>query len=163
MVPVGADQPGENIAAIEQKGDRIAAAKDEFTAGAWAQSAKREGDHNSCCRSTLRKEIEVDFASLSVLLVSVALVWFWLHSMRIIEIAREAGRQVCKGQGVQFLDDTVASIKLELVRDANGRRTIRRTYRFEFSETGNNRREGRVVMHGSNVESVTMEPYQILQ
>lgn len=106
---------------------------------------------------------ELDFPSLIVLLVFVALVWFWLHSIRIIEIAREAGRQACKGQDVQFLDDTVASIKLELVRDSNGRRALRRTYRFEFSETGNNRREGCVVMLGSKVELVTMEPYQILE
>ncbi len=105
----------------------------------------------------------MDFASLGFLLLAVALVWFWLHSIRIIELAREAGRRVCKGQGVQFLDDTVAGIKLELVRDRTGRRVLRRTYRFEFSETGNNRREGGVVMLGSKVESVTMEPYQILE
>lgn len=105
----------------------------------------------------------MDFPGLIVLLAFVALVWFWLHSIRIIELAREAGRRVCKGQDVQFLDDTVASIKLELVRDANGRRALRRTYRFEFSETGNNRREGCVVMLGGRVESVTMEPYQIFE
>jgi hypothetical protein len=63
---------------------------------------------------------------------------------------------------LQILDDTVASTKLELARDDNGGRILRRTYRFEFSETGNNRREGEVIMLGERVESVTLEPYQIL-
>lgn len=105
----------------------------------------------------------MDFASLIVLLVMGALVWFWLHSIRILEIARYAGKQVCNRAGVQFLDDTVAGTRLQLARDANGRRTLRRTYRFEFSETGNSRREGEVVMLGDRVERVMMEPYQILE
>lgn len=105
----------------------------------------------------------MDFASLLVLLVLGLLVWFWLHSLRILEIAREAGRLICKQTGVQFLDDTVASTRLQLVRDDNGRRILRRSYRFEFTETGNTRREGEVVMLGARVESVSMEPYQILE
>jgi hypothetical protein len=104
----------------------------------------------------------MDFASLLVLVVLGLLVWFWLHSIRILEIAREAGRLICKQTGVQFLDDSVASIRWQLARDANGRRTLRRTYRFEFTETGNNRREGEVVMLGARIESVTMEPYRIM-
>lgn len=104
----------------------------------------------------------MDFASLLVLAVLGLVVWFWLHSIRILEIAREAGRLICKQTGVQFLDDTVASIKLQLARDTNGRRILRRTYRFEFTETGNTRREGEVIMLGARIESVTMEPYQIM-
>ncbi|MBA4382958.1 MAG: DUF3301 domain-containing protein, partial [Sideroxydans sp.] len=50
-----------------------------------------------------------------------------------------------------------------LDRDASGRRILRRTYRFEFTETGNSRREGEVTMLGERVESVTMEPYEILE
>ncbi len=105
----------------------------------------------------------VDFASLLVLAVLGLGFWFWLHSIRILEIAREAGRQACNRMDVQFLDDTVASTRLRLARDKNGRRILRRTYRFEFTETGNSRREGEVVMLGDRVESVTMEPYQILE
>jgi hypothetical protein len=104
----------------------------------------------------------MDFASLLVLGVLGLVVWFWLHSIRILEIAREAGRLICKQTGVQFLDDSVASTRLQLARDANGRRILRRTYRFEFTETGNTRREGEVVMLGARIESVTMEPYQIM-
>jgi hypothetical protein len=72
------------------------------------------------------------------------------------------GKRVCSEANVQFLDDTVASIAMSLVRDKSGRRVLRRTYRFEFSETGNTRLEGRLILLGDKIESVTMEPYQIL-
>jgi hypothetical protein len=105
----------------------------------------------------------VDFASLSVLVLMGLAIWFWLHSIRILEIAREAGRLACNRMDVQFLDDTVASSHVALARDTNGRRVLRRTYRFEFSETGDSRREGRVIMLGARVERVAMEPYQIAE
>jgi hypothetical protein len=104
----------------------------------------------------------VDFASLLVLTMLGLGSWFWLHSIRILEIAREAGRQACNRADVQFLDDTVASTRLALARNAYGRRVLRRTYRFEFSETGNSRRDGEVIMLGDRVELVTIEPYQIV-
>jgi len=105
----------------------------------------------------------MDFASLLLLTVLGLGTWFWLHSIRILEIAREAGRRACAREDLQFLDDTVASTKLRLARDTNGRRILKRTYRFEFSETGNSRLEGEVIMLGDRVETVTMEPYQILE
>jgi hypothetical protein len=39
---------------------------------------------------------------------------------------------------------------------------LRRTYRFEFSETGNTRLEGQLIVLGDRIESVTMEPYQMM-
>ena len=105
----------------------------------------------------------MDILSLLALLVIIALGWFWLHSIRILEVARDAGRRACAREELQFLDDTVASTSLALDRDSTGRRILRRTYRFEFTETGNSRREGEITMLGERVESVTMEPYQILE
>ncbi len=104
----------------------------------------------------------MDVISLLFLLLLAALGWFWFDSLRALEIARNIGKQVCINANVQFLDDTVASIALALVRDKSGRRVLRRTYRFEFSETGDTRLEGRLILLGGKIESVTMEPYQIL-
>jgi hypothetical protein len=104
----------------------------------------------------------MDVASLLLLLAFAALGWFWFNSLSALELARARGKKVCSDAHVQFLDDTVARISLALVRDASGRRVFRRTYRFEFSETGNSRLEGQLVVLGGRVESVTMEPYQIL-
>lgn len=104
----------------------------------------------------------MDILSLLGLFLLVALGWFWLNSLHILEIARNAGRQACINADVQFLDDTVAGIGLGIARNDLGRRVLRRTYRFEFTETGNTRLEGQVIMLGNKIESVTMDPYQIL-
>ncbi len=104
----------------------------------------------------------MDVASLLLLLSLAALGWFWFDSLSALEAARAAGKRVCDKANVQFLDDTVAGVGLALARDKHGRRVLRRTYRFAFSETGNSRLEGRLVVLGRMVESVTLEPYQIL-
>lgn len=104
----------------------------------------------------------MDLISLLFLLLLAALGWFWFDSLRALEVARNTGKRACSDANVQFLDDTVANIGLALVRDKSGRRALRRTYRFEFSETGNSRLEGRLTLLGDKIESVTMEPYQIL-
>ena len=104
----------------------------------------------------------MDTASLLLLLFLGALGWYWLNSLRALDIARKVGRQTCSELDLQFLDDTVAGIELGLARNQSGHRVFRRTYRFEFSETGNSRREGRLILLGDKLESITMEPYEIL-
>jgi hypothetical protein len=104
----------------------------------------------------------MDVISLLFLLLLAALGWFWFDSLRALEIARNAGKRACDDANVQFLDDTVAGIAFALVRDKSGRRMLRRTYRFEFSETGNTRLEGQLIVLGDRIESVTMEPYQMM-
>jgi hypothetical protein len=61
---------------------------------------------------------------------------------------------------VQFLDDTVAFARLRLARDEEGQLKIARTYTFEFSETGNNRRQGAIVMLGHQLADLQLEPYR---
>ena len=104
----------------------------------------------------------MDVISLISLSFLAALGWFWFDSLRALEIARKAGKHACDNANVQFLDDTVAGIAVALVRDVSGRRALRRTYRFEFSETGNTRLTGQLVVLGKRVESVTMEPYRMM-
>lgn len=105
---------------------------------------------------------ELDFSTLFILLLLAALGGFWLHSLRILEIARDAAKKACIRADVQFLDDTVASTSMAMTRDHSGRRIFRRSYRFEFSETGDSRIEGQVLMLGNSVESVTMDAYRIM-
>jgi len=104
----------------------------------------------------------MDVISLLFLLLLAALGWFWFDSLRALEVARKSGKRACDEAHVQFLDDTVAGTSFALVRNKSGRRVLRRTYRFEFSETGNTRLEGQLILLGDRIESVTMEPYQML-
>jgi hypothetical protein len=85
--------------------------------------------------------------------------WYLFDGLRARERAVAAGRTLCAREGVQFLDDTVVQTRVSMTRDAAGRLTFRRTYRFEFSDTGNNRRVGTIIIAGGLVESLDMEPF----
>jgi len=93
---------------------------------------------------------------LLILLCVAAAIALWLDGMGAWEAAVAAGRTACHRAGVQFLDDTVVIVGFRLGRNARGRAAIRRVYRFEFSDTGDNRLEGTVVALGKTVESVEM-------
>jgi hypothetical protein len=77
--------------------------------------------------------------------------WFWLDSLRAREIATAVCRHVCERQHLQFLDGTVSLKALGLARNSRGRLQIRRVYRFDFSEDGLSRCQGRAVTVGSEV------------
>ena len=98
---------------------------------------------------------------MSTLFFLAALVWLWFDSMRARERALALGKRACERDGLMFLDETVECVSLGFARDADGRMALRRTYGFEFSDTGNNRRNGSVVMLGGEVESFYTEPYLI--
>jgi hypothetical protein len=95
-------------------------------------------------------------------LVFIALIgigWFWLESHRVLDLARAAARQFCAGQGLLLLDDTVASTKLRFERDEHGHLVLARTYQFEFSDTGNNRLSGSIVMLGHRVGPMHLQAF----
>ena len=88
-------------------------------------------------------------------------IFLWLDSLRVREKAVQAGRSACERYALQFLDDTVSFSRLRLARDEDGQLAIRRTYTFEFSDTGNNRRHGAIVMFGGDVQDLHLEPYPV--
>ena len=96
-----------------------------------------------------------------ILFFLAALVWLWFDSMRARERALLLGKRACERDDLMFLDETVECVGLAFARNADGRLVLRRTYSFEFSDTGNNRRKGSVVMLGGEVESFYTEPYAI--
>lgn len=95
---------------------------------------------------------------LGALAAIVAGVWFWLDALKAREIALQAGENACRAEGVQFLDWTVAQERLRLRRNEEGRVQWLRVYHFEFSETGNDRLDGSVTLHGRSVASVRLAP-----
>lgn len=98
---------------------------------------------------------------LFALVLVLAGAWLWIDSLRAREHAVAAGRAACQRYGVQLLDETVAFARLRLARDGEGRLRLRRTYTFEFSDTGNNRRHGAIVMLGARLEDLQLEPYPL--
>jgi uncharacterized protein DUF3301 len=85
----------------------------------------------------------------------------WADSLKARERAVHAGRSACQRYQLQFLDDTVSFARMRLARDDDGQVCIKRTYTFEFSDTGNNRRHGAIVMLGGEVADMHLEPYRM--
>ncbi len=98
-------------------------------------------------------------AAAIVLILAGALLW--ADSLRARERAVQAGRTACERYDLQFLDDTVSFARMRLGRDEEGQLKIARTYSFEFSDTGNNRRHGAIVMLGAELADLQLEPYRI--
>ena len=98
---------------------------------------------------------------LAAILAIVAGILLWTDSLRARERAVRAGRSACERYELQFLDDTVSFARLRLARNQGGELRIARTYTFEFSDTGNNRRQGAIVMLGAEVHDLHLEPYRI--
>jgi len=88
---------------------------------------------------------------LSAVILLCAAAWFWLDSLKVREAAVQAAREACEADGLMLLDDTVAIARLKAVRDEDSRLKLQRVYDFEYSDTGNNRQKGTVVLVGRRV------------
>ena len=82
------------------------------------------------------------------ILILGGLAWLWFDSMKAREAAIRAAREVCASEGLMLLDDTVAISGLKPARDEDGRLRLQRAYDFEYSDTGNNRLKGSLVLMG---------------
>ena len=82
---------------------------------------------------------------IAIGLIAVA-IWFWRDSLRAREAATLAGRGLCTANDVQFLDETVALARMSL--GWNGRVTLLRNYRFDYSTDGVDRATGLIVVQG---------------
>lgn len=89
-------------------------------------------------------------------LAVAALAGFWWDSLQAREQGIREAREVCANEGLQLLDDTVSGSVMRLLRDEHGVLRLARTYLFEFSDNGNNRRTGRIVLHGRDVVLISL-------
>jgi hypothetical protein len=89
-----------------------------------------------------------------LLLVAIAVGYGWWSSARTAaERAEEVGRNACEAAGVQWLDQTVHADGLRLRRRADGWPGFERSFRFEYSEDGQERHAGRLVLFGDELVS----------
>lgn len=83
---------------------------------------------------------------------ALALVgWLWLDSLRARDAAIAAARHACAVEGLLLLDDTVAICGMRLRRGTDGRMHVQRAYDFEYSDSGDNRIQGSIVLLGRSV------------
>jgi hypothetical protein len=102
------------------------------------------------------------FEILGILLLA-AIAALWLDSIKVREAAVHAARIACTAEGFQLLDDTVAIASLKPARDESGRLGLIRGYDFEYSDTGDNRLKGSVVLIGRRVVILNLGPGALSQ
>ncbi|VAW59218.1 hypothetical protein MNBD_GAMMA11-1083 [hydrothermal vent metagenome] len=100
------------------------------------------------------------FTELFVIMFLVLLIWFWLESMRVKELARAIGGRICKENNVQFLDDTVHLINFRPGKNKYGQIKFLRTYGFEFTNSESHRYNGRITLADKLLLSSDMDVYR---
>lgn len=100
----------------------------------------------------------VDLADLATLTLLVAGVLYWWRAQGVRELAVNAVRAYCRAAEVQWLDETVALRGFWLKRNPKGRFCIWRSYNFEFTDTGEQRHQGRIILLGRQVEAIQLKP-----
>lgn len=99
----------------------------------------------------------MDLVESVVILLLIALCWFWWDSLMAKEQAGKFALRACEGAKVQLLDQTVALKKIGMKRKPNGHIGLLRSYGFEFSSTGVERRKGLVVVLGRVQQYFSMD------
>ena len=94
---------------------------------------------------------------IGAILVLAGLGAWWWHSMQVREVAVDAARRGCRAFGVQFLDDSVVLRRFRPRRDRTGRLCLWRTYAFEFTRSGGERRAGYVTLLGRRLLDVHLD------
>ena len=92
--------------------------------------------------------------SLLLLMVLGALGFaYWSAARAAAERADRVGRDACRAAAVQWLDDTVHASGVRLRRGEDGRLGFERSFRFEYSEDGQDRHIGHMVLRGERLVS----------
>jgi hypothetical protein len=103
----------------------------------------------------------IEMRLLLLLTVIALVIWFWLSSLRVREIANAVCSKTCQGHDVQFLDGTVALYRLGIQRDAAGSLQILRLYRFEYSDDGYSRHRGYIKLLGTRCLAIDLPSLKV--
>ena len=103
----------------------------------------------------------MDLLDILGLLLLATTAWLWYDSLHVRETAVSAARSACQSEGLLLLDDTVAIQRVSLGRDDNDVMRIRRAYGFEYTDTGNDRRNGHMVLLADRVLVIHLGPGNI--
>ena len=93
--------------------------------------------------------------TLAIFALLFTIGWLFLDSLRAQEKAIVICRKACQERDVQFLDQTVSLYRVGIRWGVEGIR-LRRVYRFDYSDDGENRHTGHLVLIGVRQEELSM-------
>ena len=88
---------------------------------------------------------------LVLMLVGAAGFFLFTAARAAAERAAEIGRDACEAAGVQWLDQSVHATGIRLRRRDDGWLGLERSFRFEYSEDGQDRHVGWIVLLGEKL------------
>ena len=103
----------------------------------------------------------IELVDVVACLLVALFCWFVWSAIGAREFAYRTVKQHCEQQGLQLLDEHVALRGLWLKRNRRGRLCWWRSYKFEFSSTGDERYRGLVTILGRELESIEMQPHRM--
>ena len=99
----------------------------------------------------------IGLPEIAAFLVAWLIAWLVWDMLRAREDANATMRDACERRGFLFLDDTVSLHSVRLVRDDDGRMRLRRVYRFQYSDTGHDRRDGSITLVAGLVAALDLD------
>lgn len=91
----------------------------------------------------------------------VVLAVLWWRGQGVKALALKKVRLYCEDNNLQLLDDSLVLSRLWLSRGPNGFLQLRRTYRFEFTSTGEYRYRGTILLLAEKVLSVQVQTHHL--
>tara|TARA_R110000772_G_scaffold29023_3_gene72832 strand:+ start:1059 stop:1388 length:330 start_codon:yes stop_codon:yes gene_type:complete len=97
--------------------------------------------------------------------IFILLVMYWWRISEQKSFAIRNAKNYCKERAVQLLDQTLVFKGLRIEKAGNQRRKLCRVYEFEFSNNGEDRFKGEIVLSGFNFIRVilTMDELEITE
>lgn len=100
-------------------------------------------------------------SNLTWLFAAGFVIWYWWRAKAIKDAVLTAAKSYCTRVDVMLLDDAVYLRGLWFKRDSAGRLRVWRRFLFDFTTTGEERYQGRIIMLGQEVEHIELDAHRI--
>lgn len=88
----------------------------------------------------------LDIYDLTLLLPLLLLMMYWWRSSGQKSVAVAGARSYCRERNLQMLDETLVFRHFRWERDAMGKRRLCRIYEFDYSQAGEDRHTGEIML-----------------
>ncbi len=90
---------------------------------------------------------------ISLILLALG-IWVWQNTLRAREQAYGAAVRTCRKEGLQLLDATVTLQRMRPHRCAAGILCLHRTFVFDYTDDGEQRQQGFILMEGPAITTI---------